>query len=292
MNREKRFLILTVGGLVVGLGIVMGGLTGCASTHGDRKSNVTKTDVKVARLEARLRRANARIETLRERNWVLKKRIKLGEVAATVAATVASDVATETLDGFRPGVELDVPIRATSPKVKSRREDVSLKLPRKSMVPVQERMTTSPGEQADKVLARTVSDLLKAGDVFEADRTATLLEKSYPNSEFVAETRFQQGLHYYRKKDLPQADRFFQAALVAPRSHVRARAGAALMRGIIARRVATEGVKEGRSQSVTKSNFQLSRQSFEYVRKRFPGSSEAKRAGRELSAMNLSTGMK
>lgn len=288
MIAEKRFSTWMVGGLVIGFGLMTSTLTGCAS--GRRLE--AEQSMQISRLEVKLRKAKAEIETLREHNLALKNRIKI------VRENGGEDPQTaDTLAAFRPGVETDVPISPTvnrsNSRTRSLRQDVAAipnRLPPKRSIsrnssaeirslaqaPVQ------AGEQADRVLARTVDELLRSGNEVEAERTASLLEKSYPDSDLVAETRFQQGLYFFRKKNLPQADRLFQATLASPKAHVRARAGAALMRGVIARQLAGSG----RSSTVARANLELSRKSFEYVRQQFPGSPEAKRASRELRAIS------
>ena len=286
MKTENRLPTWIVGGLLLGSALMTSSLTGCATAHRTSEQHATK----IAKLESRLRKAHAKIETLEERNWVLKKRIK------TVQENdgVDPEVSASPLEAFKQGVELDVPISPSAGTSVSRREDVSL-IPRskskraRAGVPraLPMKLAVKPvevqGEQADRVLARTVLELLKSGDEVEAERTAALLSKSYPDSELIPETRFQQGLHFFRQKKLREADRLFQATLKSPKAHVRARAGAALMRGIIARRAAIEAGNRG--PAAVSSNLDLSRKSFEYVRSQFPGSPEAKRASRELRAM-------
>lgn len=263
---------------------------GCASRGpmSDRQFSGS-AGVKIARLEARLRQAQLRIETLREHNWVLKNRIKIVQENGGVDPQTAP----EPLAAFS-GTQLDVPISPTSKPTVASRQNVALVpsvLPQKSTslkprsVASLAQAPTETGEQADTVLVRTVTALLKSGDEAEANRTAALLEKSYPDSELVAEARFQQGLYYFRKKNLAQADRFFQTTLEMPKAHVRARAGASLMRGIIAHRLATDVAAKARSSAVAKANYDLARRSFVYVRKQFPKSAEARRAGRELKSM-------
>lgn len=288
--------------LSAGLLSTTGALTGCAS---HRRLDESQS-IKMAKLQKRLRKANAKIETLREKNLILSERVKTAEDSSDRAPSVGTD-AFDTLEAFKPGTQLDVAISPTLPGVgaksmKAGREPVSLgparerrravipaglptRLPAKGAqaAPPSARESAS-GEQADRLLARTVTDLLKSGDDLEAERTARLLDKSYPDSELIAETRFQLGLYFFRKKNLPESDRQFQATMKAPRAHVRARAGAALMRGIIARRVAaTPNAK------AAQSNLQLAKKSFEYVRHQFPGSPEARRAARELKTMKVTS---
>ncbi len=292
MKIEKRLPTWIVGGLCLGSALMTSALTGCATAH---RSN-DETAVKIAKLESRLRLAHAKIDTLQERNWVLKKRIKIVQENDGVDPQVAASP----LEAFKPGVQLDVPI---SPSVRApdnssvavrRREDVSLtprrsrtSIPRTLPMKLATKSMEVQGEQADRVLARTVLELLKSGDEVEAERTASLLGKSYPDSELIPETRFQQGLHFFRQKKLREADRLFQATLKAPNGHVRARAGAALMRGIIARRAAEEATAQKRGAAIVSANVAFSRKSFEYVRSQFPGSPEAKRASRELRTMQV-----
>ncbi len=284
--------------LSAGLLSTTGALTGCAS---HRRLDESQS-IKMAKLQKRLRKANAKIETLREKNLILSERVKAAEDSSERAPSVGTD-AFDTLEAFKPGTQLDVAISPTLPGLgakspKAGREPVSLgpvRERRRAVIPAglptklpvkgaQQVAPPSGGEQADRLLARTVTDLLKTGDDLEAERTASLLDKSYPDSELIAETRFQLGLYFFRKKNLPEADRQFQATMKAPRAHVRARAGAALMRGIIARRVAaTPNTK------AAQSNLQLARKSFEYVRHQFPGSPEARRAARELKTMKVTS---
>ena len=114
---QKRFSTRTVGGLVIGLALMTSTLTGCAS--GYRESE--RRAVTISRLEVQLRKAKAEIEMLRERNLVLKNRIKVvrengGEDPAT---------APEILAGFKPGVEMNVPISPTVSRRVGRRQNVS-----------------------------------------------------------------------------------------------------------------------------------------------------------------------
>jgi TolA-binding protein len=198
------------------------------------------------------------------------------------------------------GVQTEVPIgsilagrafRRGAARQGAQRQDVSL-VPRDLPVKHATRKLANAGnseERADRVLAETVVQLLKSGDSLEAERTAALLEKSYPESELIAETRFQQGLYFFRKKNFNQADRLFQSTLKVSKAHVRAKAGALLMRGIIARHLATEAAASGRSETAIQASLALSRKSFDYVRKYFPGSPEAGRAAREIRSMNSSS---
>ncbi len=279
MNNKKRFSTLKVGGLILGSGLMMSTLLGCATHRATNRAAHSNEARKMARLESRLRQAQLQIETLREHNWVLRNRIKIVQENGGVDPQTAP----EPLAAFS-GTQLDVPISPT-------RQNVALTPRRqraKSLPPKVRSVAQAPkekGEQADKVLVRTVIDLLKVGDEAEANRTAALLEKSYPESECVSEARFQQGLFYFRKKNLTQADRFFQTTLELPRAHVRARAGASLMRGIIARRLAVASLESGRNSPAAQANLGLAKRSFEYVRKQFPKSPEARRAGRELKSM-------
>ncbi len=280
-------------GFLIACVLMTGTLTACSSTQKSER-------VRLAKLEQRLRRANNKIETLRDQNAVLKNRIKIAkENAGDTGAGNGTDpqLAVEALAAFKPGVQLEVPVAETSARGSSvKRQDVSLipqSLPKKRAVKMAKASRglaadAPSSERADRVLARTVADLLKNGDSLEAERTAALLEKSYPDSELIAETRFQQGLYFFRQKNLSQADRLFQATLKSPKAHVRAKAGAILMRGIIARRLATEGAAAGRKETIVQTNLALSRKTFAYVRKAFPGSPEAARAGRELRALNSS----
>lgn len=226
---------------------------------------------KVARLEVKLRKAQARIETLRERNWVLKNRIKI------IEANEGVDPATGPgkLAAFPEGVQLDVAINPTrsNAALTGSKTRATRRKTRGAERPAAQSLAEVPklvGESADRVLARTVLELLKSGDEQEADRTALLLEKSYPDSELVAESRFQQGLFYFRKKNLEMADQYFRSALAAPKAHIRARAGAALLRGVMARKA---------------GQLETARKSFSYVTSHFPGSPEANRARREARVL-------
>jgi len=239
-------------------------LSGCATSRASREVSAAK----VSRLEGKLRRAKARIETLRERNWVLKNRIKIIEANEGVDPAVTPGP----LAAFPEGLELDVPISPSRVDASMvRRGKKSARRPIEA--PAIASMAEAPkviGESADRVLSRTVSELLRAGDEAEALRTALLLEKSYPESPLVAEARFQQGLYHYRKNNSVAADRYFRSTLSAPKAHIRARAGAALLRGVIARKA---------------SNFEAAKKNFSYVTSNFPKSPEAARARREARVL-------
>ncbi len=272
------------------------------------ETSLTKVDA----LQRKLRRAQARIETLRERNLILKSRIKMISRHGGVEAIRPEN----DLSGFDSGVVIDVPIdsRRQSPMPAKRpdipgREDVLNKIDlrpeaRKAEIPQRIGGTSQianklpakrqfsgdahpivHGEQADRALVRTIIALLKEKDFLEAERTAGLLEKSYPQSPALAEAKFQLGLGYFRSQRrmpeaLQKADGRFTEALAISSSHIRVKAGATLMRGIIAKRI---GLPVG-----DRRNLDLAKRNFEYVMMQYPRTSEARRARAELAAMNRS----
>lgn len=280
-------------------------LSGCAigkNGNGRSDQRLSKTEI----LERRLRRAQAKIETLRERNLILKSRIKI--ISRNGGAEALQPQ--EELKGFDSGVVLDVPIdsRRQPPKQETPgREDVSLtrRLPAKQRSTQQQlapksavktsssvraiastsesRVSNVQGEQADRALLRTIVALIKEKDMIEAERTASLLEKSYPDSANLAEAKFQLGLGYFRsaKKTtdvLQKADNYFAETLSLQAAHVRVKAGAILMRGIIAKRLSQS--------NGDRRNIDIAVRNFENVISKFPKTSEARRARLELNAIN------
>ncbi|MDX9731945.1 MAG: hypothetical protein RBT63_09255, partial [Bdellovibrionales bacterium] len=174
--------------------LVPSALVGCAtSPKKDLKQVGEKQSLRTDRIEARLKKAGQEIEALKERNAVLQRRLELERRRAENPNT--NPDSTEALRAFDAGTTLDVPI--------DNRIDVG-QANASSRVNASHRR-----DRADRMMARTVLSSLKAGKESEAERTANLLEKSYPDSELVAETRFQQGMHAFRKKDFAAADRYF-----------------------------------------------------------------------------------
>lgn len=314
--------------------------SGCANVaKGNSRSDRRLSKAEV--LERKLRRAQAKIETLRERNLILKSRIKMISRSGGVEPLGAK----EDLRGFDNGVVLDVPIDARRERIEepsrqsvatlgvtsSGREEVlnridlrprnrssarketrtevrtaerlqkipsqPQRLPAKkisqpaakqtakqtSMAAASSLSDSSRGEQADRALVRSIVAMLKEQDFSEAERTAVLLEKSYPDSSALAEAKFQIGLAYYRERTkvsgaLQKADGFFAESLGHAAGHVRVKAGASLMRGIIAKQM---GAPSG-----DRRNLEIASKNFMYVISTFPKTSEARRARAELSAMN------
>ncbi|MDZ4081925.1 MAG: outer membrane protein assembly factor BamD [Bdellovibrionales bacterium] len=309
--------------------------TGCANAPKGRvriEQRLSKEEI----LERKLRRMQSKIETLRERNLILKSRIKMISRSGGVEPLGAK----EGLNGFDNGVVLDVPIdtrrepaaqlnrepaaqlgrdpaaqlgrepaaqparmknsgreevlnkidlRPESRKAERPRKIAALprRLPQKHAGAVGGSAAAVPdsarGEQADRALVRTIVALLKEQDFAEAERTATLLEKSYPDSSALAEAKFQIGLAYFRARTkvagaLQKADGFFAESLTHTSGHIRVKAGASLMRGIIAKRI---GLPSGDSR-----NLEIATRNFKYVISTFPKTSEARRARAELSALN------
>ena len=301
--------------------------TGCANAPKGRvriEQRLSKEEI----LERKLRRMQSKIETLRERNLILKSRIKMISRSGGVEPLGAK----EGLNGFDNGVVLDVPIdtrrepaaqlnrepaaqlgrepaaqparmknsgreevlnkidlRPESRKAERPRKIAALprRLPQKHAGAVGVSAAAVPdsarGEQADRALVRTIVALLKEQDFAEAERTATLLEKSYPDSSALAEAKFQIGLAYFRARTkvagaLQKADGFFAESLTHTSGHIRVKAGASLMRGIIAKRI---GLPSGDSR-----NLEIATRNFKYVISTFPKTSEARRARAELSALN------
>lgn len=166
-NRTRTFVLLSV--------LLLFG-SGCASLQAaSHKSSQarSKQENKLRRLEKKLRLARNRIETLRERNQVLKikvHRLESGELNEPASL----DAFVETVD--RPSRDL---IDAKVPN----RQKAALKA---AAVPAGViDLRAQPSERADRVLARTILNQIKAGDLVEAERTLSLLAKSYPESNLV-----------------------------------------------------------------------------------------------------------
>ncbi len=153
------------------------------------------------------------------------------------------------------------------------------------------------GEQADQALLRTMLQQLKSADYSKADfsaaeRTLKLLEKAYPESAALAESRFQMGLFHYRgrlkAKDevakvaaLRAADFYLSEAQQMTVQSPHIQAGSALMRGVIARLLLNSGGET--------RNADIARKNFEFVLKQYPNTLEAQRAKRELASMDRRT---
>lgn len=318
VSSQKRFGLL-INAAIAALMIFIG--SGCAHKS-NGSSRAEQRWSKEELLQRKLRRAQAKIETLRERNLILKSRIKMISRSGGAEALYSK----EDLNGFDNGVVLDVPIDSRreptrestrepsavqAREVAAGREEVLNRVDLRPKVRTAERLrklTARPqrlpakqapkkvelnsvstdslqGEQADRALVRTIVALLKEKDFSEAERTAALLEKSYPDSSALPEAKFQIGLAYFRsrakvKGALQKADGFFAESLGHSTGHVRVKAGASLMRGIIAMRI---GQPLG-----DRRNLEIATRNFNYVISTFPKTSEARRARAELSAINRS----
>ncbi len=309
-------------------------LSGCAGTLGASGSGKQATGLSREEQTARkLRRAQVKIENLKERNQILRMRLKMLTRNGAVAP-LAAEESTDPLRGFEPGIVTEVPMDARKP-VKPSKPDMTAspkepvknmldlravgqlpkQLPPKSSLaqkaraqarqarryeaasmgqraPAQARSEEALGEQADRALLRTMLGQLKSADWNGAERTLRLLEKSYPESQVFGEARFQMGLYHYRQRKtakdaralemaLRSADFQFAEALRLKNLEPRVQAGSALMRGVIAR-LLLQGGGEVR-------NREIAQQNFEYVMKKYPKTMEARRAKREMAAMERRT---
>jgi TolA-binding protein len=322
--RQRRFGLLINAAIAASMIIIGSGCAHKATGSPRSEQRWSKEEL----LQRKLRRAQAKIETLRERNLILKSRIEMISRNGGTEALRAK----EDLNGFDNGVVLDVPIDSRRESTKEPtnqwstdsiresslvparanpvgREEVLNKidlrpnsrkaerlrklsaqprrLPAKKALKQASSASTSAdslqGEQADRALVRTVVALLKEKDFSEAERTATLLEKSYPDSPALPEAKFQIGLAYFRARAkvpgaMQKADGFFVESLGHRSGHIRVKAGASLMRGIIAKRI-------GQPHS-DRRNLEIATRNFNYVISTFPKTSEARRARAELSAIN------
>jgi TolA-binding protein len=322
---QKRFGLLINAAIAASMIFVGSGCAHKAKGSSRAEQRWSKQEL----LERKLRRAQAKIETLRERNLILKSRIKMISRSGGAEALRAK----EDLNGFDNGVVLDVPIDARRESTREEsiresakelppdslressgaparagsvgREEVLNKIDLRPKVRKAERLRklskqlrhlpakqavakaltpdSLQGEQADRALVRTIVALLKERDYSEAERTATLLEKSYPESSALAEAKFQIGLAYFRARAkvpgaMQKADGYFAESLGHSSGHVRVKAGASLMRGIIAKRIG-EPIGDRR-------NLEIATRNFNYVISTFPKTSEARRARAELLAIN------
>jgi TolA-binding protein len=319
------------GSLVVLNGLVLIGsaflVSGCAGAGSRLKSEQTRQEVTARKL----RKAQLKIENLKERNQILRMRLKMltraGAVTPLNGDGLSAESATDPLKGFEPGVVTDVPLDSRKPVkpskpdlTKSLAPDAKLldlravgqipkQLPKKSRIPSRQvrrmeaanvaprqpnvlRADESLGEQADRALLRTMLGQIKANDLEGAERTLRILEKSYPESQVFGEARFQMGLYHYRSRKnlatprdmemaLRSADFQFAEALRQKSLAPRVQAGSALMRGVIARLLLERG---GESR-----NREIAHQNFEFVIQKYPKTMEARRAKREMAAMDRRT---
>lgn len=298
-------------------------LSGCAGVSVEKQGKVSRQESTAKKL----RLARAKIESLKERNQILRMRLKMltrngsvGPLGESVGESAIEPA--EALKGFEQGIVTDVPLDSKKPQPKAAKEvgskpekgvldlraiptvKMASRLPTKVSLKRREAANRgvrlnprvhsemAVGEQADRALLRTMLGQLRLKDDSSAERTLRLLEKSYPDSQVLGEARFQMGLHHYRsrkatsdgkslEKALRSADFYFAEALRVQLLEPRVQAGSALMRGVIARLLLHAGGEV--------RNREVAQQNFEFVMKKYPRTMEARRAKRELAAMDRRT---
>lgn len=295
---------------------------GCAASHGAKSSQFSREEIAARKL----RKAQAKIESLKERNQILRMRLKMLTRGGAVVPLAAED-SPDPLKGFEAGVVTDVPLDSRKPvkpkppqkqssqeKVKnaldlraigqvpsalpkkrlSRRQEASSsggRLAEKSAV-AEKASEPSIGEQADGALLRTMLGQLKESDVSGAERTMRLLEKSYPESSVLAEARFQLGLFHYHQRIKAKDSQAVESALRSADFHF---AEAQRMSTAMPRIHAGSALMRGVIARLLLQaggearNRQIARQNFEFVMKQYPKTMEARRAKRELAFMDRRT---
>lgn len=295
---------------------------GCAAPHGAKSSKLSREEIAARKL----RKAQAKIESLKERNQILRMRLKMLTRGGAVVP-LAAEESPDPLKGFEAGVVTDVPLDSRKPvkpkppqkqssqeKVKnaldlraigqvpsslpkkrlSRRQEASSsggRLAEKSAV-TEKASEPSIGEQADGALLRTMLGQLKEADVTGAERTMRLLEKSYPESSALAEARFQLGLFHYRQRAKAKEPQAVEGALRSADFHfAEAQRMSAAMPRIHAGSALMRGViaRLLLQAGGEARNRQIARQNFEFVMKQYPKTMEARRAKRELAFMDRRT---
>lgn len=330
MARHGCFLISRGSLVVLNSLFLMGSaffVSGCASAGSKPSARLSREEA----TQRKLRQAQLKIENLKERNQILRMRLKLltrNGAVAPLAVEESTVQSADPLKGFDSGVVTDVPLDSRKPvkppkpdltrsqkelgkpaldlraigqmpKHLPRKADVAVRGKSRSMAadirkpaPIAKRADDTFGEQADRALLRTMLGQLKSADLSAAERTLRLFEKSYPESQVFGEARFQMGLYHYRQRNklkdaralemaLRSADFQFAEALRLKALEPRVQAGSALMRGVIARLLLQRG-GEARNREVAQQNF-------EFVIQKYPKTMEARRAKRELAAMDRRT---
>ena len=207
--------------------------SGCASPLAVRELKAQNF-----KLERDLKATRIRLETARERQSVLRTKVRLLEAQSSREAEAPS------LAAFDEGG-----IRATV-----------------SHRPVGQERVLPALDAVDQVLYRSVLISLKSGAREQAFRDLMILEKSYPDSNRVADGYFQLALFDYRASRLLEAEQGFAKVLKLD-SRPRLRAGALLMTALF----------------MKSRDPEAARRQFQSIVTQYPKSVEAKRASRELT---------
>lgn len=217
------------------------GFSGCASPLAVRELKAQNF-----KLERELKATRSRLETARERQSILRTKVRLLETQSSREAEAPS------LAAFGEGGIRDTAVTA-------RREAVSHR-------PATGERVLPALDAVDQVLYRSVLVSLKNGEREQAFRDLMILEKSYPDSSRIADGYFQLALADYRASRLREAEQGFAKVLrFNPRP--RLRAGALLMTALF---------MKSRDPDAARIQFQS-------IVTRYPKSVEAKRASRELT---------
>jgi TolA-binding protein len=296
---------------------------GCAVPHAMKSSKFSRTLSPEEVAARNLRKAQIKIESLKERNQILRMRLKMLTRGGAVVP-LAIEESSDSLKGFEAGVVTDVPLdlrKPVKPKPPQRQApeekvqnaldlraigQIPAALPQKRLSRRQEALSSgtrlveksafsektfeqSIGEQADGALSRTILGQLKEADVSGAERTMRLLEKSYPDSLALAEARFQMGLFHYRQRVKAQGPQAVEAALRSADFHF---SEAQRMSSSMPRIHAGSALMRGVIARLLLQaggevrNRQIARRNFEFVMNQYPKTMEARRARRELAFMD------
>ncbi len=244
---------------VVSLSILLAAtLNGCAS-----KPTLSETK-RVQALERKLRKQSARLQDLKERNFVLEKRgVNRGSAAATVPATVPASVpASAAVIDVATGADLGVSIADPNPVETPPKATASKAVASKSSAAI----SISPEKTGEHYLYSKVLETYRARNPREMETTLGLLLKSYPESVFADNALYLSGLMSFEKGDLSGAKMKFDRLLRDfPRSN---KAVAALF------------AKASMERKIGRAN--EAKRGFLHVRDLFPGSPEAARVAVEL----------
>ncbi|MBK7890909.1 MAG: hypothetical protein IPJ84_08705 [Bdellovibrionales bacterium] len=215
--------------------------SGCASPLAVRELKARNF-----KLERELKATRSRLETARERQSALRTKVRLLE------AQNSREVEAPSLAAFDEGG-----VREAAPL--ARRATVSQR-------PAGGERVLPALDAVDQVLYRSVLISLKSGAREQAFRDLMILEKSYPDSNRVADGYFQLALFDYRASRLLEAEQGF-AKVLKLESRPRLRAGALLMTALF----------------MKARNPEAARRQFQSIVTQYPKSVEAKRASRELT---------
>lgn len=154
-------------------------------------------------LSRKLQRMHQKNENLRERNQVLKLRLKMiareGSVTPIRSESPTPDELRDRalsqerrLEGFQSNAIVE----PQAAKIQVSAAPMAKKLPAKRpMKPAQSgQLSEVSMETADRALSRTVIERINASDISNARRALGILEKSYPKSEMLKRVRLKMGL--------------------------------------------------------------------------------------------------